>query len=143
MDDQDLLERFGLPAARDALPAIRTILEGQITAERGRQGSGDTELMKLCCVQLFSGGEPGDALLIWRAKTASMDADGSIDIQLLCGAGLDETRGFLETEGSEIARAALGRLAQAEAAGDFADFSAGDLLASYQQYYAEDGGGAD
>jgi hypothetical protein len=33
--------------------------------------------------------------LIGEAKTASMDADCSIDIQLLCGAGLDETKALL------------------------------------------------
>jgi len=55
--------------------------------ERRAQGDGDTELMKLCCVQLFNAGAVGDALAIWRAKTASWDAHCSIDVQLLCGAG--------------------------------------------------------
>ncbi|MFJ7048809.1 hypothetical protein ACIQVC_36210 [Streptomyces sp. NPDC101112] len=39
--------------------------------------------MKPCCVQLFNAGSLDDVLLIWKAKSASMDADGSIDIQLL------------------------------------------------------------
>src|SRR5262245_29841010 len=34
--------------------------------------------MSLCSVQLFSKGAVEDSLLIWRAKTASMDADCSI-----------------------------------------------------------------
>jgi hypothetical protein len=43
--------------------------------------------------------------------------------QLLCGAGLGETKAYLVTERSESASAALDYLLQREAAGDFIDFS--------------------
>ena len=32
------------------------MLQAQTTLERQSQGDGDTELMKLCCVQLFNAG---------------------------------------------------------------------------------------
>jgi hypothetical protein len=47
--------------------------------------------MKLCCVQLFNAGFLADVILICQAKESSWDAHCSIEIQLLCGAGLQET----------------------------------------------------
>lgn len=61
------------------------------------QGGGDTELMKLRCVQLFNVGSLDDLPLIWQAKSASMYADCSIDTQLLCGSRLARTKGFLSS----------------------------------------------
>jgi hypothetical protein len=52
------------------------------------------------CIQLFSAGIPRDALLIYRAKMSSFDAGCYIDIQLVCGAGLEPTKAFLR-ESSE------------------------------------------
>ncbi len=105
--------------------------------ESRRQGAGNTELMKLCCVQLFSAGLPEDVLLIWNAKTASMDADGSIDVRLLCGAGLNETKAYLEESMEGAAQAALSRIVLCERASDFSDFSVEKLVLSYRDYYSE------
>jgi hypothetical protein len=44
--------------------------------------------MKLCCVQLFNAGFLTDVLLVWQPKESSWDAHCSIDVHLLCGAGL-------------------------------------------------------
>jgi hypothetical protein len=84
-------------------------------------GAGNTELMKLCCVQLFSAGLLQDVLLIWRAKVASMDADASIDVHLLCGAGLNETKAFLESL-EEAAKTALVESSVASEPGTSAGF---------------------
>ena len=48
--------------------------------------------MKLCCVQLFNAGGLRDVAMIWHAKTSSWDAHCSIDVQLLCAAGLGERK---------------------------------------------------
>jgi hypothetical protein len=92
MDEDESLRRYGLRPSGRELDAVRALLEAEAAKERRAQGEGDTELMKLCCVQLLNAAEVGDALAIWRAKTASFDAHCSIDVQLLCGAGLAETK---------------------------------------------------
>jgi hypothetical protein len=135
MDEDESLRRYGLHPSGRELAAVRALLEVEAGKERRAQGDGDTELMKLCCVQLFNAGEVGDALAIWRAKTASWDAHCSIDIQLLCGAGLAETKAFLSAQRSEEARAALQWLLDCEAADDFKDFSVVERSAWYATYY--------
>ncbi len=135
MTETESLQKYGLRPASVNLPTIRERLAAQTQREGEAQGRGDTELMKLCCVQLFNAGELDDVLLIWRAKAASMDANGSIEIQLLCGRGLVRTKEFLSSHSSEEAQAALARLLDCEAAGDFEDFSVGDVSAFYVSYY--------
>jgi len=76
-----------------------------------------------------------DALLIWRAKNASMDAACAVDIQLLCGAGLSATKVYLATSTDQNAAAALQYLREYEAAGAFDGFSPGDWMQAYQDYY--------
>ncbi|MBA9002206.1 hypothetical protein [Thermomonospora cellulosilytica] len=135
MDADESLRRYGLrPSAAD-LVRIRSLLEAHASLERAGQGRGDTELMRLCCVQLFAAGVLDDVLTIWRAKQSSFDAACSIDVQLLCGAGLEATKAHLAADGSEDAAAALDHLLSCEAAGDFIGFSVQDRLRSYAEYY--------
>ncbi len=136
MDEDESLQRFGLHPAGADLDQIRNLLAARTASERQRQGDGDTELMKLCCVQLFNAGSLADVLLIWEAKEASFDASCSIDVQLLCGAGLQETIAYLAAEGSPAASAALDYLRRCEAAGDFAGFSPENRSRWYSAYYA-------
>ncbi len=135
------LSRFGLRPGQDQLAEVRETLAKETAAETQHQGSSDTDLMKLCCVQIFNVGTPSDALLVWRAKTASMDADGSIDIQLLCGQGLEPTKAYLAGLGTEESKAALKRLAACEEAGDFKEFSVADWANFYARYYEGPGEG--
>ncbi len=107
------LVQFGLPAEPEDLPLIRSALEAQIRLESASQGRGNTIRMRLLCAQLFCAGQPEDALLIWRAKQASFDAACSIDIELMCGAGLDETVAHLQRQHDSAAAAALVHLHQA------------------------------
>ena len=123
VDEDESLQRYGLRPAGTDLDAIRQLLAEQTELEHHRQGDADTELMKLCCVQLFNAGVLADVLAIWQAKESSWDAHCSIDVQLLCGAGLRETKTYLQADGSTMAAAALDYLQRAEEAGDFADFS--------------------
>ena len=140
MTEDEHLVAFGLRPRTEDLPAIRSLLATETARERASQGEGDTTLMKLCCVQLFNSGELADVLLIWRAKQASFDAANSIDIQLLCGSGLDKTKAYLSEQGSADAEAALRRLTECEAAGDFDDFSV-EAYASWWSTYYGDGTG--
>jgi hypothetical protein len=136
MDEEECLRRYGLRPVGADLDEVRRLLGVQIRLEQRAQGEGDTELMKLCCVQLFNAGDPDDVLLIWRAKTAGMDADCSIDIQLLCGSGLAETKAYLSSQHLPEAEAALRRLLACEQAGDFEDISVAERAAQYAAYYA-------
>ena len=134
MDEDESLRRYGLrPAAAD-LGDIRTILDTHRELEWPDQ---DTELMKLCCVQLFNAGQAADVLRIWRAKESGWDAHCSIDVQLLCGPGLDATKAYLAADGSEDAARALGYLLECEAAGDFEAFSVSARSEGYALYYAD------
>ncbi|MEU9210429.1 hypothetical protein AB0D27_21340 [Streptomyces sp. NPDC048415] len=135
MDEEESLHRYGLLPAGANLDEVRALLTAQTRLEKRAQGDGDTELMKLCCVQLFNAGVLEDVPLIWQAKSASMDADCSIDIQLLCGSGLARTKAYLASQHLPEAEAALQRLLRCEAAGDFEDFSAARYSAWYAAYY--------
>lgn len=131
MTEDQALEEFGLRPSLEALNRIRELLLTESDRERQSQGAGDTELMKLLCVQLFSRGLVGDVLRIWHAKTSSFDSDCSFDVQLLCGPGLQPTKRYLEEQTCEEARSALARIAH----GDFEDFSPETWLEYHRQYY--------
>ncbi|MFJ8694241.1 hypothetical protein [Streptomyces roseolilacinus] len=136
VDEEQWLLRHGLRPDERGLDEVRTLLEEQIRLERRSQGDGDTPLMKLCCVQLFHAGRLDDVPLIWRAKTAGFDAHCSIDVQLLCGAGLSRTKAYLESRQDAESRAALERLLHCEEADDFDGFSPARQSALYVAYYA-------
>ncbi len=137
MNDDESIRRYFLHPVGTDLDDIRELLKAHTERERRSQGEGDTELMKLCCVQLFNAGVTEDVLLIWDAKTASMDAACSIDVQLLCGRGLTETKTYLSALGTPEAEAALERLLECEEAGDFEDFGVEEYSARYADYYDE------
>ncbi|MFE0700023.1 hypothetical protein [Streptomyces sp. NPDC058872] len=136
MDEDESLDRYGLHPVGADLDEVRGLLSAHRRREEAAQGDGDTELMKLCCVQLFNAGVLDDVLHIWRAKTASMDADISIEVALLCGGGLAGTKAYLRSLHSPEAGAALQRLTSSEAAGDFEGFSVAGLSARYADFYA-------
>jgi hypothetical protein len=93
MNENDLLARFGLIPGVADLPEMRRLI--QITIADSKRES--NEPLKLLCVQLFSAGIPSDAILIHKAKMSSFDASCYIDIQLVCGAGLEATKTFLRS----------------------------------------------
>jgi hypothetical protein len=136
MDVKESLERFGLVPADEALPEIRTLLAQEADAERKGMGiSREEDLALLCCVQLFARGQSEDVLRIWDAKSAGMDLGCLIDVQLLCGAGIEETKLFLESHGDPAAMAALSRIRECENVGDFQTFSPADHLTHYREYF--------
>ena len=132
MDHDESLRRFGLQPPAGELDEIRGILRAQTQLSQDDQ---DTELMKLCCVQLFNARQLDDVLTIWLAKESSWDARCALDVQLLCGAGLEATKAHLTAEGSESALQALSYLVDCVAAGDFEDFSVDEQAGWFAEYY--------
>ncbi len=131
------LATYGLrPAGRD-LDKVRACLLSETEKEEQAQGRGDTERMRLCCVQLFLVGTLADVFLIWRAKRASMDAAVSIDVQLLCGRGLTETKRFLASSTHPLAAGILARIIEGESGvyADFAEFSVERWARQHERYY--------
>ncbi|RJL32798.1 hypothetical protein [Bailinhaonella thermotolerans] len=132
------LWRHGLRPQGESLDEVRRILREQ-TGPEADPWDVDVDVLKLGSVQLFNAGDPADAELIWDAKTAGgMDSFCSIDVQLLCGAGLAETKEFLAGRpDADDPDGVLEWLVGCEAAGDFADFSPAAWSAVYDRYYGE------
>lgn len=126
---------FDLDAA--GLDAARALLAALTRDERGRQGAGDTELMRLLCAQLFAAGDPRDALAVAAARASSFDARAAIEAELLCGAGVEATERWLGARGEEAAEA-LSQLREAVARGDLEGFSAEEARAAHRRYYLDD-----
>lgn len=135
MSEDEVIEAFGLAPAVEAADAIRARLARETELEYAAQGRGDTLAMRALCAQLFTLGVVDDVRLIWRAKSASMDAACSIDVQLLCGAGLAETRAALSAMGDALADGALRRIDECVEAGDFDEFSVDAFAAGLIAYY--------
>ncbi|MFI7602537.1 hypothetical protein [Actinoplanes sp. NPDC049681] len=122
MDDEDeILARYGLHPQGTDLDEIRGALVAQ-TARQGWEDGPDPSVMLVHCVQLYNAGSLGDVRTVWRAKIRTMDTNGTIDVHLLCGAGLAETKAYLADQGDEEARQILDYLLECEAAGDFSAF---------------------
>ena len=136
MDTSQSLQKYGLVPSDDALPDIRALLVKEADAERNDQGR-EEDLALLCCVQLFSRGYLEDVLRIWDAKQSGFDLSCYLDVQLLCGAGLEPTKSFLSSQDGKIAADALQYLRECEQAGDFDEFSPEEYLARYRRYFGE------
>jgi hypothetical protein len=134
MNVEESLRRFGLVPSDESLPYIRQLLAREAEAERSG-GEREEDLALLCCVQLFSRGLSEDVLRIWDAKRSGMDLGSYLDVQLLCGAGLAETKRFLAAERGSAASKALEYLKGCEVAGAFAEFSPATYLEQYRQYF--------
>ncbi|MFG3041370.1 hypothetical protein ACGFYZ_31145 [Streptomyces sp. NPDC048330] len=137
MDVEECWRRYGLHHVDADLDEIRVLLREHTARERRSQGEGDTELMRLCCFYLFKSGDVDDVLLVWSAKQASFDAACSIDIEFLLGHGLDATKAHLSANRAPAAAAALDRLRELEAVGQFEGFSVEERSASYDRYYGD------
>lgn len=131
MDEDELLRRYGTHPAEATLDELRRLLD----EEQAHGPEADTLLMKLLCVQLFNAGTLDDVLRIWEAKQSSFDAACSIDVQLLCGAGLDDTKRYLAGLRDEAARQALEYVTTCERAGDFDGFDPPTRSAGYDDWY--------
>lgn len=86
-------------------------------------------------MQLFSRGYLEDVLRIWDAKQSGFDLSVALDVQLLCGAGLTETKAFLALHEDPKAARALEYILECEATDDFLDFSPASRLEWYRAYF--------
>lgn len=139
MDADDWLARHGLRPDAGLLPELRARLAHEAEIERATyadeytgDAEADHELMRLICAQLFGFGLLEDVPLIWYAKERSMDTSFAIDIQMLCGAGYDETEAYLAANGPEDA---LDYLRSCHSAGDFEEFTPAARMAEYERYF--------
>ena len=131
MDENELLVRFGLVPIEADLAEVRRLIEALIADDR----RDSNEPLKILCIQLFSAGNPADALLIYKAKSSSFDAGCYIDIQLVCGAGLEATKAFLRGSSEAKAKELLALLQNISSAGDFDDFTPEKQLNFYRHHY--------
>ncbi len=92
-------------------------------------------MLRTLSVQLFSLGVIDDSLLIWEAKQSSFDASFAVDIQFICGAGLEATKAYLAGLSDPSAIAALKYLTMCEQSGDFASWSPQASVEEYRRYY--------
>jgi hypothetical protein len=136
MDVDQSIREFGLVPPDGALPRIRSLLAGEAELERaGRGGARTEDLALLCCVQLFSRGLFEDVLRIWDAKQSGFDLSCYLGVQLLCGAGLAETKAFLGRQTSSEAAEALAYISHCEGTRDFDDFTPTSHLDQWRQYF--------
>ena len=131
---EESLQRFGLTPNDESLPEIRALLAAE--AEAGRRGQPrEEDLALLCCVQLFSRGMTEDVLRIWDAKQSCFDLGCYLGVQLLCGAGLAETKRYLSDQAGAVAAKAREYIEACESVGDFAGFSPKSHLDQYRRYF--------
>lgn len=128
---EQVIDTYGLIPQIEHIHTIRTLLQ----EECGNSQREDHEYMRLLCVQLFSLGQLEDTGLIWQAKRLSMDSFVMIEVQLLCGAGLEQTKLYLLDIDEEEAIAELAYLEKCESAGDFEDFSKEEWIEQAKLYY--------
>ena len=113
------LATHGLRVDADRLPMVRETLiretrhEADTYAGRGTV-PGNTALMRICAAQLWHAGAVEDALLVHRARRTSMDAAGTVDGQLMLGAGVARTKEYLAALGTAEAREILDDIAWLE-----------------------------
>jgi hypothetical protein len=131
---EEHLGTYGFVPADEDLPAIRALLDRELTA-RG-EGTAVDDLALLCCVQLFSRGHFEDIGRIWAAKNTDFDFDCMIEAHLLCGAGVDATKAHLKAQSDPELLAALANI---EAWGDeLDDFEPSSHLEFYRGYFQTD-----
>ncbi|QJE96450.1 hypothetical protein [Luteolibacter luteus] len=137
MNCDEALERFGLPAGPGHREALLVLLdeERNKAAQDKADHDGDPDLLRCLCAQLVSIGDVRDSLPIWRAKSASFNLMSGLDVQFLCGAGVDATRDYLGSIGTEESGKALEYLDQCVAAGDFDAWTPDQCVSSYRRYF--------
>jgi len=94
----------------------------------------DVELLRCLVVQLFSIGNVEDSILIWQVKSSNFDLGCGLDVQFLCGAGVEQTRKYLESAEPAMATKALAYLESCIQSGDFRGWTPLDSVVSHRQY---------
>jgi hypothetical protein len=135
MTFDELFDKFGLPASPLDRDEIRRLLSEEIERQHDESAATDVEILRTLCLLLFSLGIVDDALLIWDAKESSFDNHFSIEVQFLCGAGLEATKRFLAGSIAPSAPAASAYLCDCEEGDDFVDWTPQTTIDRYREYY--------
>ncbi|MEO2214498.1 hypothetical protein ABGV40_26880 [Paenibacillus amylolyticus] len=130
MNVEEMLQLYGLDPDEVNREAIRQLLH----QEMENPNLEDNEVLRLLCIMLFCIGSVEDTTLIWQAKRKNQDTSSYIDVQLLCGAGYEETLFYLENMDGEQAHEELLYLRQCEPY-DFVNFSKVEWVSDYKRYY--------
>ncbi len=125
-----MLQLYGVEPDEVHREAIRQLLQQEIENRK----SENNEVLRLLCIMLFCIGNVEDTTLIWQAKQKNQDTSSYIDVQLLCGAGYEETLFYLEKMDGEQAQEELLYLRHCEPY-DFVDFSKAEWVSNYKRYY--------
>ncbi len=125
-----MLQLYGVEPDEVHREAIRQLLQQEIENRK----SENNEVLRLLCIMLFCIGNVEDTTLIWQAKQKNQDTSSYIDVQLLCGAGYEETLFYLEKMDGEQAHEELLYLRHCEPY-DFVDFSKAEWVSNYKRYY--------
>ncbi len=134
MTSDEAIQRFGIPSDNRFRDDVRKLLEVEIGHEMNEEVE-ETELLLTLCVQLFSMGVAEDSLLIWKAKTCNFDTQCGLDVQLLCGAGLEATKEYLRSSKDLEAKNALKYLQECVETGDFQDWTPLKWVENYRKYF--------
>ncbi|MBD8840132.1 MULTISPECIES: hypothetical protein [Paenibacillus] len=130
MNEEEMLQLYGVEPDEVHREAIRQLLQQEIENRK----SENNEVLRLLCIMLFCIGNVEDTTLIWQAKQKNQDTSSYIDVQLLCGAGYEETLFYLEKMDGEQAHEELLYLRHCEPY-DFVDFSKAEWVSNYKRYY--------
>lgn len=138
LNGDQFLDIYGIVPASHQLDEVRRLLQEQIRLEQEAQGNSDFEVLRMCAVALFNAAIPSDTPLIWKAKQSSMDASVGLEVQLLCGAGLQATKSYLKDTCAEpCAGDILEYLEHCEQNGDFDGFDVVSFRQELEAYYSE------
>ncbi|MBM0229699.1 MULTISPECIES: hypothetical protein [Micromonospora] len=134
-DADQHLAAYGLRVAAGQVPIVRDVLMRETQREAETYAGtgtvpGNTQLMRICAVQLWHVGAVEDALVVHRARGTSMDATGAIDAELMLGAGVAKTKDYLATVCTEEAREILEVIAWVEES-----YDPGRYAAFLDRYY--------
>lgn len=134
-DADQHLAAYGLRVGADQVSIVRDVLVREARREAETYSGtgtvpGNTQLMRMCAVQLWHVGAVEDALLVHRARGTSMDAAGAIDAELMLGAGVARTKEYLTTVCTEEAREILDVITWVEEA-----YDPGHYAAFLDRYY--------
>lgn len=131
MTEEQLLEAFRGRAAfeiEDVRRVLVDVLAGTTPVESG-------DVIRLCCLLLCNNGDPKDSLLIWQVHQADQDLSGAVHVEMLCGAGIDDTKAYLRSCEENIALKALEYIGHFEAEGTFENFKPELYVEDWKSYF--------
>ena len=94
------------------------ILKLYIKSHRDEE-AGMSDEIRLSAFMLYKIGNVEHAPLLWDAKQANFDTFCGLDVQLLVGAGVEETLDYLKSIGSDEAQGAASYIEGCRGTGDF------------------------